>query len=378
MFAQFAPYELAEGDWDSRRDQIGALLLDEIAVHAPDVRDCVDEYQVLGPPDIERRIGLTGGHIFQGQALPGQMWDRRLEAVTPVEGVYLCGAATTRAARSSASTAGSRRWRCSVARGPSSEPDRVPPMEAATPPAPPPRPAHELTVGNVISEAFRNYGAHFATLIGVAIVVFVIAGLIQGLLQSTDSWVLRLLGSIVSLVAGVLYTGFVVSLVSDVRDGKRDFTVGELLSSASPAILPLIGNGILFGIAVGIGLFLLIIPGLWLLTIWAVVAPAIVIESRGAIEAFGRSYDLVRGHGWTVFGAIVVAWLILVGFGILAAVIGVAIADAAGSIILSIIVSTLAAPFAALVASVLFFDLREQEGSAVEPAAAPPPPAPAA
>jgi phytoene dehydrogenase-like protein len=94
VFAQFAPYELAEGDWDSRRDEIGALLLDEIAVYAPDVRDCVDEYQVLGPPDIERRIGLTGGHIFQGQALPGQMWDRRLEAVTPVEGLYLCGAAT--------------------------------------------------------------------------------------------------------------------------------------------------------------------------------------------------------------------------------------------------------------------------------------------
>ena len=128
------------------------------------------------------------------------------------------------------------------------------------------------------------------------------------------------------------------------------------------------------------GLFLLIIPGLWLLTIWAVVAPAIVIERRGAIEAFSRSYDLVRGHGWTVFGAIVVAWLILVGFGILAAVIGVAIADAAGSIILSIIVSTLAAPFAALVASVLFFDLREREGSAVEPRLPrrlrPPPPRP--
>jgi phytoene dehydrogenase-like protein len=88
VFAQFAPYELAEGDWDSRRDEIGALLLDEIAVYAPDVRDCVDEYQVLGPPDIERRIGLTGGHIFGGQALPGQMWDRRLEAVTPVEGLY--------------------------------------------------------------------------------------------------------------------------------------------------------------------------------------------------------------------------------------------------------------------------------------------------
>ncbi len=91
VFAQFVPYELAEGDWDSRRDEIGGLVLDEIAAHAPDIHDCVAEVQVLGPPDIEERIGLSGGHIFQGQALPDQMWDRRLEAETPVDGVYLCG-----------------------------------------------------------------------------------------------------------------------------------------------------------------------------------------------------------------------------------------------------------------------------------------------
>ena len=60
---------------------------------------------------------------------------------------------------------------------------------------------------------------------------------------------------------------------------------------------------------------LLIVPGLFLLTIWAVTAPAIVVERRGAIEAFGRSHELVRGEGWTVFGAIVVAFLILIGFG---------------------------------------------------------------
>jgi hypothetical protein len=251
-------------------------------------------------------------------------------------------------------------------------------MESATPPAPPQRHAHELTVGNVISEAFRHYGAHFVTLIGTAFVIFVVAGVIQGLLRETDSWVLQLLGALVSAVAAVLYTGFVVSLVADVRDGKRDFTVGQLLSSASNAIARLIGNGILYAIAVGIGLALLIVPGLYLITIWAVTAPAIVIERRGAIEAFGRSFDLVRGHGWTVFGAIVVAFLVLVGLAFLGALIGAAIAELVGAIVLTIIVNTIAAPFAALVSSVLFFDLREQEGGAVEPAAAPPPPAPAA
>ena len=94
VFAQYAPYELAEGSWGTRRDEIADQVLAAIAEHAPGIHDCVEELQVLGPPDIEERIGLSGGHIFQGQATPGQMWEHRLEARTPVEGVYLCGAAT--------------------------------------------------------------------------------------------------------------------------------------------------------------------------------------------------------------------------------------------------------------------------------------------
>jgi phytoene dehydrogenase-like protein len=94
VFAQFAPYELAEGDWDRRRDEIGEMALDLIETYAPDLRDCVIETEILGPPDVEARIGLTGGNIFQGETLPEQMWDRRLEPRTPLDGLYLCGAAT--------------------------------------------------------------------------------------------------------------------------------------------------------------------------------------------------------------------------------------------------------------------------------------------
>jgi phytoene dehydrogenase-like protein len=94
VFAQYAPYELADGDWETRRAEIGELVLDAIAAYAPDVRGCVEAMEVLGPPDVERRTGLTGGHIFQGEALPDQMWDRRLDHRTGVDGLYLCGAAT--------------------------------------------------------------------------------------------------------------------------------------------------------------------------------------------------------------------------------------------------------------------------------------------
>jgi phytoene dehydrogenase-like protein len=94
VFAQYAPYVLAEGDWVSRRDDVADMVLDAIAAHAPEVRDCVEHYELLAPPDIQARIGLTGGHIFQGDALPDQMWNRRLESRTPVDGLYLCGACT--------------------------------------------------------------------------------------------------------------------------------------------------------------------------------------------------------------------------------------------------------------------------------------------
>lgn len=94
VFAQYVPYRLAEGDWDSRRDAIADLAISSIARFSPDVFDCIVDRQVLGPPDIEARVGLTGGHIFQGECLPDQMWDRRFAPRCGVPGLYLCGAAT--------------------------------------------------------------------------------------------------------------------------------------------------------------------------------------------------------------------------------------------------------------------------------------------
>jgi phytoene dehydrogenase-like protein len=48
----------------------------------------------FAPPDIEQKVGLTGGHIFQGECLPPYMWRKRLSVRTPMQGVYLCGACT--------------------------------------------------------------------------------------------------------------------------------------------------------------------------------------------------------------------------------------------------------------------------------------------
>jgi phytoene dehydrogenase-like protein len=94
VFGQYAPYELAEGTWDSRRDEVARQFIDLIERFAPGFEDLLVAHEVLGPPDIEAKVGLTGGNIFQGEVTPDQMWEHRLTPRTPVDGLYLCGAAT--------------------------------------------------------------------------------------------------------------------------------------------------------------------------------------------------------------------------------------------------------------------------------------------
>ena len=94
VFGQYAPYEISDGDWESRRTDVHDQFVSLISRFAPDIEDCLQDSEVLGPPDIESRIGLTGGNIFQGEVTPDQMWEGRLSARTRVAGLYLCGAAT--------------------------------------------------------------------------------------------------------------------------------------------------------------------------------------------------------------------------------------------------------------------------------------------
>ena len=94
VFAQYVPYAFARGSWDERRDEVRRLALSSLARFCSNVDTAVIDAQVLGPPDIEQKVGLTGGHIFQGECLPPYMWDKRLSSRTPMKGMYLCGACT--------------------------------------------------------------------------------------------------------------------------------------------------------------------------------------------------------------------------------------------------------------------------------------------
>ena len=96
IFAQYAPYELAEGTWDTRREEIGDLVISTLEEYAPGLSDLIEHRLVLGPPDLEERFALTGGNIFHGEILPDWLFDKRPANAwhryrTPLPGLYLCG-----------------------------------------------------------------------------------------------------------------------------------------------------------------------------------------------------------------------------------------------------------------------------------------------
>jgi phytoene dehydrogenase-like protein len=94
VFAQYVPHTFARGSWDDHRECVRKLAFDSIGRFCSNLPGAVLEAQVMGPPDIEEKVGLTGGHIFQGECLPQNMWSHRFAARTSMPGVYLCGACT--------------------------------------------------------------------------------------------------------------------------------------------------------------------------------------------------------------------------------------------------------------------------------------------
>ncbi|MCA9213233.1 MAG: NAD(P)/FAD-dependent oxidoreductase [Planctomycetales bacterium] len=99
IFVQFAPYKLANGSWDDIKESFGDRCIDVLARYAPNIPNAIEHRQVLSPLDLERTFGLTGGNIMQGAMNFNQLFSFRpiagwADHRTPVEGLYLCGAAS--------------------------------------------------------------------------------------------------------------------------------------------------------------------------------------------------------------------------------------------------------------------------------------------
>jgi len=228
----------------------------------------------------------------------------------------------------------------------------------------------------VISEAFDQYKKHFGHLVVVALVVYVAIAILSVLLVLIGGWVGAILSAILSVIGGFLVQAALVEAVADIRDGRADLTVGETLSRGASRIASVAGASILAGIAIAIGLVLLIVPGLVLITWWAVIIPVIVLEQVGTFDSFSRSRALVRGFDFQVFGVIVLTYLLFLAFAIVLAIILAPLSEEISSFVSNVVSGAFTGPFIALVTTTLFFRLKAaKEGPGIPPGPTAPPPA---
>ncbi len=99
IHAQFAPYELKQGNWDTRREELGDAIVKVLSEYAPNLKQLIVGRTVLTPLDLERKFKLTRGHIHHGEMSLDQLFAFRpfigaAQYRTPVNGLYLCGAGT--------------------------------------------------------------------------------------------------------------------------------------------------------------------------------------------------------------------------------------------------------------------------------------------
>lgn len=92
------PYHVREG-WDAIKERRADQVVSELERSFPGLSGSILHRQVLSPLDLERVLGITGGHALHGEMTPDQLLFMRpvrgwANYRTPVRGLYLCGAGT--------------------------------------------------------------------------------------------------------------------------------------------------------------------------------------------------------------------------------------------------------------------------------------------
>lgn len=99
IHAQFAPYQLKKGDWNSRQEELGDAVINALSDYAPNLNELIVGGQVITPLNLEQTFGLSGGHIHHGEMSLDQLFGFRpligwARYRMPIKGLYLCGAGT--------------------------------------------------------------------------------------------------------------------------------------------------------------------------------------------------------------------------------------------------------------------------------------------
>lgn len=232
-------------------------------------------------------------------------------------------------------------------------------------------------VGEILAHAFQIYRMHWRNLLALVAVVVIPLTVLQVLLSdvlSSSFEVRETVGgevvvdgsfaafgfaaavvALLSLLTYTILTGAITRAAAATFVG-RDLDIAESYRFGLSRFWSIVLVGLLVGLAVLGGLILLVIPGIFIAVRLSSSIAALVIEDRRGRAALSRSWNLVAGMWWPVFGAFLVAGLLT---GLLSSALT---APFTGNLALSAIAQSVAGvitmPYTALVGILIYLDLR--------------------
>lgn len=215
-------------------------------------------------------------------------------------------------------------------------------------------PPTEFRVGEIFGKSFNVLALHFVPFIAIS----ALAGLpsllfaLQPKPSSGQSWLQLTVDLVLSSVceAMILYATFQALRGRAVR-------IGESMAIGLRRFVPVVIASLAAAVAEGVGLLLLVVPGLIAMVMFAVAEPAIVVERLGPFEGLSRSIELTRGYRWSIFGLLFVVGLVEAVVG---AIVGVTLRPGflAWYTIAIYVVGTLGRAYLSVLVAIVYHDLR--------------------
>ncbi len=185
----------------------------------------------------------------------------------------------------------------------------------------------------------------------------------------------NLLSFVVGLAGPMLVQGALVEIVRNFHEGRRPAGIVELVRRAGRRIVPLVCASLLYVVAIVVGVFLLIVPGLYVAGRWSLLEPAIMLENRRLFDALDRSRRIVRGEEnlglgdrtWTALGVVIVTYVITGAVPTFVLVVAFGLHSSFPDVVAQTAIYSLTAPYAAHVLSVLYYRFVDPRSPTIHP-----------
>jgi hypothetical protein len=159
-------------------------------------------------------------------------------------------------------------------------------------------------------------------LLSVILVMIPQAIMLEAIASSSFGLASFVVPFIVGVVTQSLLTSVMIVGVLRHLAGAPPLAFGELMTRGFKTLLSVILVSLIAGVAIGIGMLLLLVPGFFLLVLWYVVVPVTVVEQADIGTAFSRSGALTSGYRWTLLGVAILLFIVGMVVGFVAAIFG--------------------------------------------------------